>query len=151
MARIVNPGAIKQALSPVLSRAGDEFAANLDGEFSDQIAREKWFWPNLTNRSINRRNPDDTIVDSPRDIIDTGNLDNSQTLSKLNAYTWEWVWAPKDPDTGEIYALYVHEGYTIETAEGSRSFPARPWTKDAVRELNPPPEQNFAQEVKKLV
>jgi hypothetical protein len=43
-------------------------------EFHVSMADEKWNWPRTTHRK------NQTVVDSPRDIIDLGNLYNSQSL-----------------------------------------------------------------------
>ena len=63
---------------------------------------------------------------SGRDIVDTGELRDSQEI------------AFPSPVTAQIrypthYALYVHEGYTLRNG---RRQPARPWTTDAVEEYD---------------
>lgn len=50
------------------------FAYSLGFAFQDAIEAPIWFWPNDTVRS------DGTIVGSPRDIVDTGMLRDSQTI-----------------------------------------------------------------------
>lgn len=50
------------------------FGFALGFAFQDAIEADIWYWPNRTERS------DGTIVDSPRDIVDTGALRDSQTI-----------------------------------------------------------------------
>lgn len=66
--------------------------------------------------------------DSPRDIIDTGNLAASQDMGPLvkNSVTWNW---------NQDYAAYVHFGYV---SRAGNSFPARPWTTIAKDRIDLP-------------
>lgn len=74
----------------------------LNQEFQRAITAKKWSWP---------------LSPSPRDIVDTGSLrqSNSYTISG-NKVTFKWA---KD------YARVVHDGAISER----RNYPARPWTE----------------------
>ena len=54
-------------------KALDEYAAKISDEFQDQIESEKWAW---TDKTTKRRNGRD--AGNPRDIVDTGELRDSQ-------------------------------------------------------------------------
>lgn len=54
-----------------------------------------------------------------QDIIDTGALKESQSLSFPSSFNAEFSW-------GMDYAIYVHEGYSTR---GGNHQPGRPWTK----------------------
>ena len=66
------------------------------------ITAKKWSWP---------------LSPSPRDIVDTGSLrqSNSYTVSG-NKAVFKWA---KD------YATFVHDG----AISGRKNYPARPWTE----------------------
>ena len=67
------------------------------------------------------------FIDFPnQDIIDTGNLRNSGSLTKVDDAHYVI-----DYDTN--YALYVHEGYTLRNGGKQKG---RPWTKVAEEKLN---------------
>jgi len=56
---------------------------------------------------------------SGQDIIDTGALKGSQTLSFPNRFQAQFTWEMD-------YAIYVHEGYTLRSGGHQ---PGRPWTR----------------------
>jgi hypothetical protein len=133
MAVILNPNAVTRKLESILIDAGEVVVSELDTAFSQKIASKEWPWPNPTKRRNGQ------TVTSPRDIIDTGALDGSQQLTRPKRGTWIWLWTAP-------YALIVHEGATLRNGG---EYPARPWTKAAVREYQP--FKKFAQEVKRRV
>jgi phage gpG-like protein len=111
----------KQIAIEAFGEMVDEFA----GEITYQIRDPKWQWP----RETRRRNS--TIAGSPRDIVDTEELKNSQFTEdisdtyKVIGYTAE-------------HAALVHEGYQIERADGGvTDVPARPFIDEAVKEYDP--------------
>jgi hypothetical protein len=145
MATLVNPAQTKAIIQRILEAALADTAGELDSQFSVEIAEVKWEWPNETIREENRAGSG-LVVESPRNIIDTGNLDTSQTLTKLTASSYEWLWDPVDPDTGAHYAAAVHEGAAFQ---GGGTITPRPWTRSAIRALNP--FEVFGKEVRKRV
>lgn len=90
----------------------DRYAAACQDAFRDPVHN----WP----RETKRRNG--SIVASPRDITDTGKLQNSQQAPKFDGLQAEIIWdAP--------HALITHEG-----DGGNR--PARRWTVTAAQNLD---------------
>ena len=126
MAGIVNPSSIAPKIETLSRRAAQQTAERLDAAFANAISDSVYQWPNETKR----RNG--TTVFSPRDIIDTGNLDSSQQLSR-NDDVWTWTWNPKSED-GFGYALLVHEGITLR---GGGTYKGRRWTARAVKQFRP--------------
>lgn len=57
-----------------IHEAFDKTAEVIHEEIKQQIQDKKWKWGNVTRRRNGQ------VVGSPRDIVDTGNLLNSQTL-----------------------------------------------------------------------
>jgi hypothetical protein len=99
----------------------DEFAQ----EINFQIEDTKWAWPRETVRK------NGSVVGSPRDIVDKGDLKNSQFIEdvsdvyKVVGYTAE-------------HAPLVHEGYEIERNDGAvTDVPARRFIDTAIEDYNP--------------
>ena len=126
MARQVPPDKLPRHFDRAVKRALEAAGNRLDSEFTQQISAEKWPWPRDTLRSGNR------IAGSPRDIVDFGQLRASQNREKLNPYTLKWTWPVN-------YSAIVHEGGRFKSGT---AYPARPWTKSAVEEVDP--ENYFA-------
>lgn len=102
-------------LEPKLNRAFEltvlEFAALLTREISDP----KWEWP---------------TGESPRDIVDTGRLRNSQEIIYIGFLRGEIRYPVS-------YAEYVRTGYVIESPSGARVvFPGRDWVASAMAQFN---------------
>ena len=102
----------------------DEMVGEFAQEINSQIEDSKWNWPRETVRK------NGTVVGSPRDIVDTGELKNSQFIEdvsdtyKVIRYTAE-------------HAALVHEGYEIERNDGTvTDVPARPFIDTAVEDYN---------------
>lgn len=142
--RILNPNATVRALENLVQEAFETVALGLDAEFANQISDVKWSWPNETIRERNIAGSGLTVR-TPRNIIDTGNLDASVQLSK-SRYEWMWVWDPVDPLSGFHYGLVVHEGATLRNGG---KIKARPWVREGVIRYNP--YLKFEQEVRKRV
>lgn len=79
----------------------------------EQMQSVKWDWPRITIRA------NQTIVYSPRDIIDTGVLFKSLELSKNHKYSYQYNW-------NTDYAAKVHNG--------EKGKPARPWITESIAE-----------------
>jgi hypothetical protein len=88
-------------------------------ETANRTAIQAWRydWP----RTTVRQNGD--IVSTPRDIVDTANLLESQYVLRINSDRFEFGW---DVD----YAAAVHEGATTRS---DTHLPARRWTQAAIR------------------
>jgi len=108
----------EQLLREVTDEAWGRFSAYVDSELTRHITEPKWDWPR---------------GESPRDIVDTGDLRTSQEMviderpgALLTKYRWT---AP--------YAATVHDGAVFKAtdAEGNpRTMPARPWTRELVKD-----------------
>jgi len=85
-----------------------------------QIDQQKWGWPNNTHRH------NGSIVGSPRDIVDTGDLRDSLSINRVSPT--EVVYSYQCD-----HAIIVHEGATL--ASGT-VIPARPWVDAAAAELH---------------
>lgn len=103
----------------------DEMVGEFAQEINFQIEDTKWDWPRETVRK------NGTVVGSPRDIVDKGDLKNSQFIEdvsdvyKLIGYTAE-------------HAPLVHEGYEIERNDGTvTDVPARRFIDAAIEDYNP--------------
>lgn len=111
-----------------------------DEDFRREIETIKWPknepWPNKTIRSNGEE------VGSPRDIVDTGGLRDSQKRENQTALNTDFVWTGGD---GKAYALEVHDGYT---SKGGQRMPARPFTEDTVFRLNSIVESLIIEEVR---
>ncbi len=83
---------------------------------TEAIQSPRYEWPRTTTRS------DGSVVDSPRNIVDTAHLLNSQSMTRL-AETAQLSWSAE-------YAAKVHEG---ETTKSGFTLPARRWTQEAIR------------------
>lgn len=77
----------------------------IDGAMTEAIEDERYTWPR---------------GESPRDIVDTHALADSQHVDKIGSVA-RFSWGDSEVD----YAIDVHEG------EGSK--PARRWTREAIR------------------
>lgn len=94
-----------------------------DAYWDDQF-RDMGLWD--YGRETRRKNGE--VVDSPRDIYDTGALydsgrDSFKITSSANAVRANWTWDAASPG-GYRYATDVHEG------EGTSAGWPRPWTDE---------------------
>lgn len=109
-------------------------------DFKNEIEAVKWplneKWPNATKRRTG------ATVESPRDIVDTGGLLNSQRRENQSEFTTDFVWTGGN---GKEYALEVHDGYT---SKSGKRLPARPFTEDTVFRLNSIVESLIVEEVR---
>jgi hypothetical protein len=108
----------EQLLREVVTEAWERFSAYVDSELTRHITEPKWPWPR---------------GESPRDIVDIGDLRASQMMAidprpgvMITKYRWS---AP--------YAAPVHDGavYKATDAEGNpRTMTARPWTREVIKD-----------------
>ena len=108
----------EQVLREVVTEAWERFSAHVDSELTRHITEPKWDWPR---------------GESPRDIVDTGDLRASQTMAidprpgvMVTKYRWSAPYAPA-----------VHDGAVFKAtdAEGNpRTMTARPWTREVIKD-----------------
>jgi len=92
---------IVEALSEPFHQANELLGV----EFAKELTARKWEWP---------------TGESPRDVIDTGELRRSYAGERDSPTEYSHAWNVE-------YAMAVHEGYVLKN--GSR-MPGRPWTKE---------------------
>ena len=79
-------------------------------------------WPE--GFGVTHRRNGSIVSGSHRDIVDLGELRDSQSYQRTDEYKTEYSWSAG-------HALYVHEGYT---AKSGRPITARRWTEVAAEE-----------------
>jgi hypothetical protein len=131
MATLVNPAQTKAIIQRILEAALADTAGNLAARFRELIESPVFEWPGQTIRRSGE------VAGSPRNIVDLGNLRDSQRTVKVNAAVFEFIWSVQ-------YAAYVYFGYT--TLAGN-SYPGRDWVSPVAREAL----GLFAAEVRKRV
>lgn len=103
----------------------NEMVGEFAQEINFQIKDTKWNWPRETVRK------NGGVVGSPRDIVDTGKLKNSQFIEDVSD-TYKVIGYTAD------HAALVHEGYQIERNDGTvTDVPARPFIDTAIEDYNP--------------
>ena len=103
----------------------DEMVGEFAQEINFQIEDPKWDWPRETTRK------NGSVVGSPRNIVDTGELKNSQFIEDVSD-TYKVIGYTAD------HAALVHEGYQIQRNDGTvTDVPARPFIDTAVKDYNP--------------
>ena len=115
------------ALNRKLSAGLEQAAGQFDDQFRGAIEADVYAWPRETVRSNGR------TVGSPRDIVDTGKLRDSQQF-QVNDLAINFLWDAIDPETGLSYASDVFYGYT--NGNGT-DFPARDWISYAFSQRPP--------------
>lgn len=121
MARDIQPHELRREFDKAVKTALAQTAGKLGAEFTKQISDVKWDWPNETLRKNGQK------VTAPRDIVDLGNLRSSQRRENISATAVEWTWHVD-------YSAVVHEGAALKNG---KTLLARPWTKDAEKEVKP--------------
>jgi hypothetical protein len=96
-----------------------------DKDFDQQMTSEKWLWENKDAENRTRRKNGE-IVDSPRDIVDTGALLQSKQRRQIGKSVTEFTW---EDDVAEL----VHDGGRAKTGG---AYPARPWTEPTLDEID---------------
>jgi hypothetical protein len=100
-----------QALDQAIARATRELVNRLSAEYTSEISSDKWRWND----------------GSLRDIVDTGRLRASQTVREAGTNRYQFSWPVE-------YATQVHEGTKLK---GGGEWPARPWTRTALENVDP--------------
>lgn len=114
------PRELRRIVGKALHEALKDTAKKLDAEFQDQITTSKWDWPNDTLRKNKQ-----FIPKGNRDIVDMGDLRDSQSHRQVNQFAIEWTW-------NVDYSAIVHNGAALK---GGGEYPAREWTKEAEKEV----------------
>ena len=115
------PKEVLAAARKIQAKVFKELVPELDRQFTEEIQTVECEWPRKTKRK------NGTTVNTPRDIVDTGDLMRSQQNQKIDNFTWRWVWDVE-------YSSVVHNGAVFK---GGGNYPARPWTKTALRVVKP--------------
>lgn len=111
---------LKDLILEKVESAFDKTASDFAEAQRLQMDAEVYEWPRVTER-VNGE-----VVSSPRDIVDTGELQDSQEHTKLQRFRHEYLYSPE-------YASLVHEG---GVNENGTNYPARPWIEDSAIELD---------------
>lgn len=111
----------------VISAASNAFQKAVEhyGEVNKQVIESPRSWPG--NWGITYRRSGEVVVGGFRNIVDLGNLKDSQKITFVNPFLATIEWDGK----GETPAPLVHEGYFTSTG---KEIPARPWTRYALLE-----------------
>lgn len=116
-----------QQLINKITQAFEAWASeDINDSYWDDQFRDMGLWD--YDRETRRKNGE--IVDSPRDIYDTGALyqsgiDSFKLNSSASQVSANWAWDATN-SSGQAYARYVHEG------EGTNYGNPRPWTDELV-------------------
>jgi hypothetical protein len=114
---------LEQRMLQACETAASVGFAELNARFQATIGAKVWNWPRETLRVNNK------AVGSPRNIVDTGALRQSNVFSMTGPLTATFAWTTN-------YASYVHEGAMIfpwGNIKAKRVFtPPRPWTSAAL-------------------
>jgi hypothetical protein len=109
-----------------VDRAWSEELNEIEVAMVEAISSDRYVWPNATIRQNGQ------IVTSPRDIVDTGGLRDSQYKNTITAEITEFGWTEDDPELN-------HNG-GMNTYNGHRYYhPPRPWTQHAISGDNEAP------------
>jgi hypothetical protein len=107
------------AIHAAVDVALTDTAQVVDVAMTNAISSDIWQWPRPTKRKNGR------IVNSPRNIIDSADLLNSQKMTKNGRRGVIYSWSVR-------YALLVHFGYS----KAGTVVPGRPWTKLGLAKSN---------------
>jgi hypothetical protein len=105
---------------------GMEAVSNAYGDKMQQVITEPRQWE--AGFGITHRRNGEIVVGSFRNIVDLGNLKQSQTMDRQNLKTtYEW------DGMGETPAVIVHEGATLRNGN---EIPPRRWTEVAADDMD---------------
>ncbi|MAO76128.1 MAG: hypothetical protein CL699_07510 [Chloroflexi bacterium] len=93
-----------------VAKATQQLVNRLSAEYTSEISSDKWDW----------------VDGRTRDIVDTGRLRASQTVRRVSDTEFEFSWPVE-------YAAQVHEGTKLK---GGGEWPARPWTRTALENVD---------------
>jgi hypothetical protein len=114
----LNRGQLDSKINRAFADTADAYA----DQCQQELRSDKWNWPGETIRSSG------VTVGSPRDIVDTGDLINSQQPTRIQQQGDRTV---ATIEYSSDHAAVVHEGWADQTI-----YPGRPWSKTALEELD---------------
>lgn len=107
-------GIYEQWRDRIMRPAMEDFAQAIGEGYQEEIESPQWTWLRVTKRKSG------AVVGSPRDIVDLGNLKNSQQLFISETdLEFHYVW----DGNGETPAVTVHEGIP------DKGYLPRRWTQ----------------------
>ena len=109
----------------LIESAFKELVEGFNDQLREEIEAEKWEWSGITNRKVGAGRTG-KIAGSPRDIVDTGDLRDSQSFDYISPIYALYQW-------NVDHAAIVHQGAVLNN--GSIII-ARPFTKTAQQEYN---------------
>jgi hypothetical protein len=122
----------KQLRKNVFEPALTETVAEFEQALREAIESAVYFWDRPTVRS------DGSRVSSPRDIVDTGALRDSQQANQTSAVRWQIAWTV-------AYAAFVYLG-GVRRSDGTVT-PGRDWVGEALTNFSP--VESFASSCRK--
>jgi len=93
-----------------VAKATEGLVNRLSAEYTKEISSAKWDW----------------VDGARRDIVDTGRLRASQTVTQVSDTKYQFSWPVE-------YAAQVHEGTKLKSGG---EWPARPWTRTALENVD---------------
>lgn len=99
-----------QKFDRAVAAATQALVNKLSAEYTSEISSPKWDW----------------VDGSKRDIVDTGRLRASQSVRQISDTEFQFSWPVE-------YAAQVHEGAKLK---GGGEWPARPWTRTALENVD---------------
>lgn len=126
-AKGVQPRDIARKFPRAVQKALEETVNKLEDQFKKEIKSSTWQWYSLGGaKKTLRKNGRE--VGEPRDIVDLGNLLDSQSEpQQTSKYSFLIKWEVN-------YSAIVHDGGALKNG---RPYPARPWTKTAEDKVQP--------------
>lgn len=113
----------------------------IDQQLKAEIQRVQFDWPRQTRRK------NGSVVDSPRNIVDTGKFLSSQRRNFDGRTTITFTWDARSKD-GFPYAPLILTGYTTNRGTIVSEVPGRDWIKPALDAL--PLDKFFAEQWRRL-
>ena len=114
----------------LIEEAFQELVHDFDEQLRSEITSEKWDWDRITHRRVGAGKTG-KIAGSPRDIVDTGELRDSQGIVEISATEVTYNW---DSD----HAMIAHQGARLSNGGYIRP---RKFTETAQEEY--PLQENF--------
>lgn len=126
-AKGVQPRDIARKFPRAVQKALEETVNKLEDQFKKEIKSSTWPWYSVGGaKQTFRKNG--RVVGEPRDIVDLGNLLNSQTEpQQTSKYSFLIKWEVN-------YSAIVHDGGTLKNGG---FYPQRPWTKTGEDKVQP--------------
>ncbi len=109
----------------LIEESFQELTQGFDFQLKEEIEAEKWEWSGITNRRVGTGRTG-KVAGSPRDIVDTGDLRDSQSIDYISPIYALYQW---DID----HAVVVHQGAVLSNGG---IIIARPWTITAQQEYD---------------